>query len=66
MPIFVVTDWVNGPMGPGWFVKFPRHRDVWYDGGPPVNLTEDSLGGEDYEKDSEMVALILLMLRCRC
>ena len=64
MPTYVVTDWVNGPMGPGWFVMFPRHRDAWYDGGP-MDWKKEEKRDDIEELDAEILALIL-MLRCRC
>lgn len=63
MPLVTITDWANGPMGPGFFLLYPRHVDIFYDGGPFHAL----LGNDDRVKKKEqetdvLVALSLLML----
>jgi len=62
MPTYVVTDWIYGPMGPGFFIKFPRHTDVWYDGGTMhEKITKDEGGREIEDKRGELFALVMLM-----
>ena len=62
MPVFVVTDWANGPMGPGFFILFRAHVDVFYDGGPMHHLIDRPKDkGKLEERFGELFALIMLM-----
>jgi len=65
MPLLVITDWDNGPMGGGFFIHFPRHRNVYYDGGGMFDLIgKKPKTKEEEERIVELVALILLMNCC--
>ena len=62
MPVFTVTDWSNGPMGPGFFILFRGHKDVFYDGGPMHHLIDKSKKtGDLEERFGELFALMMLM-----
>lgn len=62
MPTATITDWANGPMGPGWFIRFPAHVDIFYDGGGMWDLLPDVPKTKEQEKRfTEIIALILLM-----
>jgi hypothetical protein len=66
MPQATITDWANGPMGPGFFLHFPAHRNIWYDGGGMWDYIEHDRtddGPEREKRIGEIVALILLMRR---
>lgn len=62
MPLATITDWANGPMGPGWFIKFRANVDIFYDGGGFFDLIRDVPKTAEQEKRfTEIIALILLM-----
>jgi len=62
MPTYVVTDWENGPMGPGFFILFPRHDTRWFDGGNFYDyIYEPKKAGDEKEKDDVLFALFMLM-----
>lgn len=63
MPLATITDWVYGPQGPGFFLLFPAHVDVFYDGGDFHTLlgSDDKDKKKEHESDS-LMALSLLML----
>jgi len=62
MPTYTVTDWENGPMGPGFFILFPRHEDRWYDGGIINELIDvDKDDADEERRVGELFALIMLM-----
>jgi hypothetical protein len=65
MPLTITPDWSLGPMGPGFFIKFPRNRVTWHDGGPMEGWLDGDLERKDDEIDTEVAALLML-LRCRC
>ncbi len=63
MPLATITDWKFGPMGPGFFLLFPAHVDIFYDGGDFHALLGGDGKGKKKEHESDtLVALSLLML----
>ena len=57
----------NGPMGPGFFMLFPAHADIFYDGGPMDALIGDDGKKKRKKKRKEhetdiLIALSLMML----
>jgi len=65
MPSALITNWSQGPMGPGFFLLFPRTARVWYDGGPMDAGIDYDLDSSDEEQLGIWIALILLM-RAQC
>ncbi len=62
MPVFTTMDWINGPMGPGFFLLFPANVDIFYDGGGFWELIGQEPGTLERQKRlGELVALVLLM-----
>jgi len=60
MPEVVTRDWEDGPMGPGFFLLFPRNVSFFYDGGEMTALLEEPSADKKKGMD-ELVALIMLM-----
>ncbi|MCK5615528.1 hypothetical protein KAR91_77405 [Candidatus Pacearchaeota archaeon] len=59
MPSAVVSDWSDGPMGPGFLILFPRNRIVSYDGAPLPKIKKKDFSSR--KEDTELVALMMLM-----
>ena len=64
MPTIITSSWGDGPMGPGWFIKFPKNISTWYDGGPMYDLIEGPDGADERKRQDELFALFMLMRRC--
>jgi hypothetical protein len=64
MPIVIppsISDstWLKGPMGPGFFILFPKNIPLFYDGAPLPK--EDIKDTKTRKRDIELLALLMLM-----
>ena len=63
MPLATIQDWVNGPMGPGFFLLFRKNIDFFYDGGPMDALlgNDDTIKKKEHELNISVATTLLMM-----